>query len=133
MIQLQGGGIFPCNTTAATWFLKNVLSDKFNSLAKSKKYAIKNFNEALSKVSHAHPLSRDVCGFCSFPLDLRARPVTCDNCLLKFHKSTNCLRRHDCSSGVTAQIVEASVSDPSHSSSMVDVGNNDSIPAPLLC
>ena len=99
LVQAQGGSLMSDKTTAAFWFVKNVLKGKFRVLASAKKYNIKNFNDALT-TSHTLGQSfgaptKDKCGACDKVLDSRSAPVYCFLCTKQFHK-INCHKKHHC-------------------------------------
>ena len=93
-IQIQGSCIMPDSTRAALWFLNNVVNTRFNEMAKSKKFEIKNFNEAARKSSKSKPtLNNKTCNFCSQIFSGRAKPSQCGSCQEYFHTKT-CLKNH---------------------------------------
>ena len=49
-IQIQGSHIMPDSSRAATWFLNRVTIKRFKDIAKSKKFAVKLFNEAAKSI-----------------------------------------------------------------------------------
>ena len=84
-------------TTAALWFVKNVLHGKFQELAKSRSFSISRLNETITNSSkYPSPASPSIkCGFCSISFDSRCKPLYCPRCVKWFHK-TNCHKTHRC-------------------------------------
>ena len=69
-IQIQGSHIMPDSTRAALWFLDNVKIVRFKDIAKTKKFAIKTFNDAAAKipkkrVPNTHNLNPNSCQSCN--------------------------------------------------------------------
>ena len=88
----------PDKTTSASWFVKNILYGKFQTLARSKSYSISKFNDALTSASQAVTSGKnneDKCGSCEIAFDSRSKPLYCPKCVRWFHK-TNCYRGHSC-------------------------------------
>ena len=52
-IQIQGGTLMPNSTRSAVWFLDHVTLPRFKEMAKSKKFAIKNTNDAFLSSSNS--------------------------------------------------------------------------------
>ena len=97
LVQVQGGSVMPDKSTSALWFVKNVLSGKFYTLAKAKSLNIARFNDAVTDMARSveKPDDRN-CGLCELLFDSRSKPVYCVRCVKWFHK-TNCYRGHRCS------------------------------------
>ena len=97
-IQIQGSHVMSNNQRAAAWFLKSVVLLKFNDLAKTKKFAINNFNNAVLKMNHV-PASlsssdhSNVCQACFMIFDSKSKPSRCPTCSKFFHK-TKCHKDH---------------------------------------
>ena len=101
LVQVQGGSIMSDKTSAASWFVKNVLHGKFQLLARAKSYDISKFNQELSSFQSSMGLStgdssKILCGFCDKTFDSRSVPTYCFQCTKSFHK-TNCFKSHKCS------------------------------------
>ena len=96
LVQVQGGSLMPDKTTSASWFVKNILYGKFQTLARSKSYSISKFNDALtSQAVTSGKNNEDKCGSCEIAFDSRSKPLYCPKCVRWFHK-TNCYRGHSC-------------------------------------
>ena len=100
LVQVQGGSLMPDKSSAASWFVKNVLLGKFQVLARAKSYDISKFNQVLSNLQSSMGLSsedsnKNPCGFCDKVLDSRSVPTYCFQCTKSFHK-TNCFKSHKC-------------------------------------
>ena len=97
LVQVQGGATMPDKTTAALWFVTNVLHGKFQVLAKSRRFNISGFNNAIINGVASFPLNptKMKCGGCGIQFDSRAKPLYCSKCTKWFHK-TNCHKGHRC-------------------------------------
>ena len=97
LVQVQGGALMADKTTAALWFVKNVLYGKFQVLAKSRRYNISSFNNAIIDGVASFPLdpTKMKCGGCDILFDSRSKPIFCPKCTKWFHK-TNCQKGHRC-------------------------------------
>ena len=97
LVQVQGGATMPDKTTAALWFGKNVLHGKFHVLAKSRRFSISGFNNAIISgvASSSLDPTKMKCGGCDIQFDSRAKPSYCSRCTKWFHK-TNCHKGHRC-------------------------------------
>ena len=51
-VQLQGRSIMRDTTKVPVWFLNNFIINKFEDLAKAKKFAIKNFNDVARRIKY---------------------------------------------------------------------------------
>ena len=95
-IQVQGGSSMPDRSTSALWFVKNVLYDKFQSLAKARSYNIASINQAITAAGNPSGLAPSKkCGLCDRNLDARSFPINCQLCKKWFHK-TSCYKAHRC-------------------------------------
>ena len=114
LVQVQGGALMADKTTAALWFVKNVLYGKFQVLAKSRRYKISNFNHAILDSAVSSPLdpTKMKCGGCDISFDSRSKPIFCPRCTKWFHK-TNCQKGHRCF--IPSPIATGPVSPPSTS------------------
>ena len=99
MVQIQGGATMEDKSTAALWFVKNVLYGRFQVLAKARSFSISRFNEAITSSAATGLLnpSKSRCGLCDLLFDSRCKPIYCSKCVKWFHKTT-CHRSHRCSS-----------------------------------
>ena len=96
LVQIQGGALMPDKSTAASWFVRNILHGKFQILAKAKSYSIASFNTAITSLGDAiMNTSKHSCGSCDIVFDSRSKPVYCLQCVRWYHK-TNCYRGHRC-------------------------------------
>ena len=96
LVQIQGGALMPDKSTAASWFVKNILYGKFQILAKAKSYSIASFNTAITSMGDSlMNTSKSSCGSCDIVFDSRSKPVYCLQCVRWYHK-TNCYRGHRC-------------------------------------
>ena len=118
-IQVQGGSLMPDSSKAALWFVNKVIIKRFNEQAKAKKYAVKNFNEALQGVKHSSNLQRssNSCQFCSKLFNTQSKPSLCTTCSKFFHKIA-CLKDHQkaCHPGSTPARPSLTPAAPSGSS-----------------
>ena len=103
-IQIQGSFVMPDSTRAALWFLNNITLSRFKEIAKSKKFQVKNFNNAAKLLptpgsvgTNPNP-SDNSCQSCNAIFKTQAKPSLCGSCLKYFHKT--CLKEHSksCSS-----------------------------------
>ena len=96
-IQIQGSSIMPDSSKAPVWFLNNVTITKFADLAKLKKFAIKNYNEAVrempASVSPRTSQADNSCQSCLSVFNTQSKPSQCNSCLKFFHKTT-CYKDH---------------------------------------
>ena len=95
-LQVQGSYIMPDSSRAALWFLNNAIISRFKDLAKTKKFAIKNFNDAVLKLpqkNSSQNLSNNACQACNTIFNTQSKPSQCVRCLMFFHK-TSCLKDH---------------------------------------
>ena len=97
-IQVQGGACMPDKTTAALWFIQNILKERFVSQAKGKKFNIEAINKAVvqadkpDKMAHTHPLD---CSHCGKRFTNGSRPVVCSKFSFYKHK-TKCITLSRC-------------------------------------
>ena len=96
-IQVQGSHKMPDHSKAALWFVNNVVVKKFKEQAKTKKFAIKNFNDSLQRVSASTGIvpntsNSNACRECNIIFNSRSKPSFCSDCSEYFHKS--CLKDH---------------------------------------
>ena len=96
-VQVQGGATMSDKTRVGVWFVNNVLTGRFHTLAKTKNYKIKNFNQAIIQVTDRQMNAgvQDTCGLCTAAFDSRAKPSYCLRCVKWFHKS-RCYKDHKC-------------------------------------
>ena len=96
LVQVQGGSFLPDKSTAAQWFVCNILHERFSNLAVTKKINIQKFNQFIAQIgkttSSLH--DRNVCSVCSNQYDCRSKPITCKSCSSTFHRK--CLKIHKC-------------------------------------
>ena len=86
----------PDKSTAASWFVRNILYGKFQILAKAKSYSITSFNTTITSMGDSiMNTSKSSCGSCDIVFDSRSKPVYCLQCVRWYHK-TNCYRGHRC-------------------------------------
>ena len=94
-IQIQGSHIMPDSTRAALWFLNNVTLIRFRNIAKTKKFEIKNFNDAAVKIPKKrvpnHP-NLNSCQSCHSIFNTQSKPSQCICCSKFFHK--RCIKEH---------------------------------------
>ena len=96
LVQIQGGALMPDKSTAASWFVRNILYGKFQILAKAKSYSIASFNTTITSMGDSiMNTSKSSCGSCDIVFDSRSKPVYCLQCVRWYHK-TNCYRGHRC-------------------------------------
>ena len=133
LVQAQGGSLMSDKTTAAFWFVKNVLKGKFLVLASAKKYNISKFNDALTSTQTLGQSSgaptKNKCGTCDKVLDSRSAPVYCFLCTKQFHK-INCHKRHKCTRFSEST---AGVSCPAPTSTLSPATNAAQTPNQLSC
>ena len=103
-LQIQGGALMPDNNTAAIWFVKNLLKDRFVNEAKTKKYDISNINTQVSAIlSSARMQSSSArmqspsdgmqsslsnsCAHCNKKFANNSRPIRCYRCSKLKHKT----------------------------------------------
>ena len=96
-IQIQGSQIMPDSTRAALWFLKNVTIVRFKDIAKTKKFAIKTFNDAAAKISkkrapNSPNLQPNSCQSCNNIFNTQSKPSQCIFCNKFFQK--RCIKEH---------------------------------------
>ena len=97
-IQIQGSYIMPDSSRAATWFLNKVTIKRFKDIAKSKKFAVKHFNEAAKGIGKpgatSFPSSTiNSCQSCFTIFHTKSKPSQCPDCQKFFHKC--CLKDHN--------------------------------------
>ena len=93
LIQIQGSSKMPDKTSAAIWFTEQVLVEKFQKLAKIKKFDIGAFNQEILKMSRKHHQSvktSKYCVECSKLFSGTPGPSPCPACQQYLHRS--CLR-----------------------------------------
>ena len=95
LIQVQGGKPTLSKESAAQWFVKNILYDKFKFLANAKKLSISRFNEAISSSNKIPNYNKSQCSYCAGDFIHNAKPTLCTTCNKYFHKSS-CLKDHNC-------------------------------------
>ena len=95
-IQVQGSKTMPNGTKAALWFVNHVITGRFKEQATAKKYAIKNFNDAVQKQptqNIQHPsFASNACYSCNLIFNKNSKPSFCNFCSKYLHKS--CLKEH---------------------------------------
>ena len=99
--------MMPDGTTAAVWFVKNVLYDHFRALAKLNKVSIDKFHDAILNLAAREvvPSTKEsanvssaigsTCPHCPTKLRAGCRPCPKLTCSLMMHKS--CMSKHVCS------------------------------------
>ena len=97
-IQIQGSHIMPDSSRAATWFLNRVTIKRFKDIAKSKKFAVKLFNEAAKSIGKPGATSfpgsnSNSCQSCFLVFNTQSKPSQCPSCQKFFHKC--CLKDHN--------------------------------------
>ena len=88
-VQIQGGATMPDQSTAAAWFVQNILKGRFITEAKDKKFDIDNINKTVSKIVGISPLPPPAayCSHCNKKFGTNSRPVECTRCSLYRHKT----------------------------------------------
>ena len=95
-IQVQGSHPMPGGSKAALWFVNNVVIKKFKEQAKSKKYAIRNFNETVQRSNSPFNIQEppsNSCHSCKLVFNLKSKPSYCTICSNYLHKT--CLKDHN--------------------------------------
>ena len=95
-VQVQGGADMPDQSKVATWFVNNVLKDKFIAEARIKKFDIENINKVVSQLNGSNPLPSasatspsnipSFCPHCKKKFSSNSKPVECSRCSLFRHK-----------------------------------------------
>ena len=96
-LQIQGGALMPDKTRSPIWFVQNVISTRFQELAKSKAFDVSNFNktvrEQLTIQSRNSPSS---CSSCHIQFTGRSLPEICWQCSKYHHKKCLQSNQHAC-------------------------------------
>ena len=102
-VQIQGGARMPDQTTAPVWFLENLLKERFVSLAKHRKYDIKEINRKIGTLKAHSGLQKSsakvgTCPHCKKSFKSNSKPAMCGNCCSYFHntKQNKCFVSHVC-------------------------------------
>ena len=136
LVQVQGGSLMPDKTTSASWFVRNVLHGKFQTLARAKSYSISKFNDAITNQAITSGMNTEnKCGSCKFAFDSRSKPLYCSKCVRWFHK-TNCHRGHSCngnSGGSSSSSATLQSSSPHPQSGSSSLPTRPSLPLLSTC
>ena len=97
-IQIQGSHVMPDSTRSPVWFLQNVTLKRFKDIAKSKQFAIKNFNDAARALhttasAKSPSTNSNNCQSCHLIFNTQSKPSQCQFCPKFFHKG--CLKDHN--------------------------------------
>ena len=121
----------PDSSRAATWFLNKVTIKRFKDIAKSKKFAVKHFNEAAKGIGKPRATSfpsstSNSCQSCFTIFNTKSKPSQCPSCQKFFH--TFCLKDHNrnCKKLLPVSSVPSS-SSTSHSASGLSTQSRSSM------
>ena len=96
-LQFQGGALMPDKTKSPIWFVQNVISERFQRLAKSKAFDVNNFNQNIRDViSRQSNISNPTCASCHIQFTGRSQPELCWQCSKSFHKKCLQSKLHVC-------------------------------------
>ena len=135
LIQVQGSMVMPDMNSAAVWFVKHALEERFRALSKSQHYSIKEFHAALHALSQStipspSPFSNTLssslkisdqtsCDDCKKTFSTNSKPVPCLICDATVHSS--CFRSHNCSSNILTEPAQNYLARPALKHTAADI------------